>query len=150
MPAATIKFLQRMSNRLQKDWATALLLISPPQSGAVLPNWTDDDAHESCTLCSVEFSFFRRRHHCRYGLLACNSDTTSNFPCRSHSDSRHIVCGILLSIGLYWCRLCGCICCFMCSSKKSSVPRFKIRDERVCDHCFFLVLAMEPSQSTRI
>ncbi len=148
MPAATIKFLQRMSNRLQKDWATALLLISPPQSGQVLPTWTDDQAHDACTLCTVEFSFFRRRHHCRYDLVRRAVAITLTLILTLTLTVDALACVFLFHSILI--RLCGCICCFVCSSKKSSVPRFKIRDERVCDHCFFLVLAMEPSQSARM
>merc|ERR1719502_2646899 len=39
-------------------------------------DWVADDQETTCQLCSKEFTFFFRRHHCRYcGKLVCNDCT---------------------------------------------------------------------------
>ena len=40
--------------------------------------WVPDDAYSECMICRVEFSFFNRKHHCRYcGKLLCGECTPS-------------------------------------------------------------------------
>eukprot|EP00619_Florenciella_sp_RCC1007_P016277 CAMPEP_0205946648 /NCGR_PEP_ID=MMETSP1325-20131115/69158_1 /ASSEMBLY_ACC=CAM_ASM_000708 /TAXON_ID=236786 /ORGANISM="Florenciella sp., Strain RCC1007" /LENGTH=442 /DNA_ID=CAMNT_0053317735 /DNA_START=118 /DNA_END=1442 /DNA_ORIENTATION=- len=38
------------------------------------PEWADDTSTESCITCAEKFTFFRRRHHCRYcGQIFCDA-----------------------------------------------------------------------------
>ncbi|EKX42553.1 hypothetical protein GUITHDRAFT_56318, partial [Guillardia theta CCMP2712] len=48
--------------------------------------WVPDDAAAACKVCSAEFGFIRRRHHCRMcGNVVCNS-------CSGHRPRGKRVC----------------------------------------------------------
>ena len=41
--------------------------IASDVNGAILaPVWQADDTSDSCLICKKSFTFFKRRHHCRY------------------------------------------------------------------------------------
>ena len=43
-------------------------------SNRIRMQWEPDESSSSCTLCQMDFNFWRRRHHCRScGCLCCSS-----------------------------------------------------------------------------
>jgi hypothetical protein len=56
-------------------------VVGDGKKGRAQEQWVDDNALDKCMLCTVEFSMFNRRHHCRIcGSLicgACSSKTTT-------------------------------------------------------------------------
>lgn len=50
-------------------------VVSPYEAGSpVRDNWTPDNASNTCLICGSDFTFFRRRHHCRRcGNLVCGN-----------------------------------------------------------------------------
>ena len=43
-------------------------------SNSIRMQWEPDESSSSCTLCQMDFNFWRRRHHCRScGCLCCSS-----------------------------------------------------------------------------
>eukprot|EP00635_Sarcinochrysidales_sp_CCMP3193_P015079 CAMPEP_0118911974 /NCGR_PEP_ID=MMETSP1166-20130328/13436_1 /TAXON_ID=1104430 /ORGANISM="Chrysoreinhardia sp, Strain CCMP3193" /LENGTH=139 /DNA_ID=CAMNT_0006851489 /DNA_START=82 /DNA_END=498 /DNA_ORIENTATION=+ len=56
-------------------------MMQAPLLGSVLsaPKWMDDNESSVCLLCSKEFSFTNRRHHCRtcYRLTCASCSTRS-------------------------------------------------------------------------
>ena len=51
-------------------------------------SWTPDSASDHCLLCSIEFTMFRRRHHCRLcGALVCGSCSGNSLPTTSSATS---------------------------------------------------------------
>ena len=60
----------------QKSSTSPNTTRSPTQntSNSVRMQWEPDESSSSCTLCQMDFNFWRRRHHCRScGCLCCSS-----------------------------------------------------------------------------
>jgi hypothetical protein len=76
------------------------------------PKWVSDDSTSQCTKCRQPFTFFSRRHHCRY-------------------------CGEVSLIRLrFFVRLSFKIFCSDCTSYRRAIPQFSIfTPVRVCQSC---------------
>ena len=62
------------------------------------PYWVPDDALKSCMECGADFSFSRRRHHCRHcGRLVCPSCSPKKIPIPKLLESKAVrVCNLCL------------------------------------------------------
>ena len=62
------------------------------------PFWVPDDALKSCMECGADFSFSRRRHHCRHcGRLVCPSCSPKKIPIPKLLESKPVrVCSLCL------------------------------------------------------
>ena len=50
------------------------------ETGHEAPVWVPDDAHTACALCATEFTFLKRRHHCRHcGSVICGDCSRHRF-----------------------------------------------------------------------
>jgi len=57
------------------------------------PVWQQDSEASQCTVCSLEFSFFNRRHHCRRcGRVTCDSCTSKRMCLPNMGSSAVRVC----------------------------------------------------------
>eukprot|EP01102_Stenamoeba_stenopodia_P017407 TRINITY_DN6225_c0_g1_i1.p1 TRINITY_DN6225_c0_g1~~TRINITY_DN6225_c0_g1_i1.p1 ORF type:complete len:587 (-),score=132.56 TRINITY_DN6225_c0_g1_i1:89-1849(-) len=68
---------------------------SPLSMGIEKPEWQPDDAATQCRLCSTEFTFWRRKHHCRMcGHIFCTDccNTFVTFPPEFDYTSPQRVC----------------------------------------------------------
>ena len=60
--------------------------------------WVPDDMAPKCCLCRLEFSIYRRRHHCRWGLRSSNTSSSSGGGSSSSIDcSLDSSCGIIVA-----------------------------------------------------
>jgi len=58
----------------------------PPLVDRSSPKWQDDETAPACNDCEAQFSWFTRKHHCRYcGLVYCHS-------CSPHNLDGHRMC----------------------------------------------------------
>lgn len=82
-----------------------------------------DNAFEACQICTAEFTFFNRRHHCRsVGFFAKFSES---FRYSSNATCSH----------------CGRLLCGDCTSRTAALPPAfgSPGDARVCFQCFPIV-----------
>lgn len=50
------------------------------ETGHDAPAWVPDDANTECNLCKIEFTFIKRRHHCRHcGSIICGDCSRHRF-----------------------------------------------------------------------
>jgi hypothetical protein len=71
------KLMDSVFLMLRSQWAIASIIASPVRT-ATLPEWAKDEAFSNCTLCSTEYGFFTRRHHCRLcGGVFCGNCSTA-------------------------------------------------------------------------
>jgi hypothetical protein len=53
--------------------------------------WQSDDSRKNCYMCEADFTFFRRRHHCRKcGNLVCNSCSKGRATIRAHPQQQRV------------------------------------------------------------
>jgi len=54
-------------------------------------SWTPDTASDHCLLCGIEFTLFRRRHHCRLcGALVCGSCSGNSLPTTANRGGHEV------------------------------------------------------------
>jgi hypothetical protein len=83
----------------EKQWPLSVIVdVSTPSTVAstsvpVVNGWIPDEMASSCTLCSTEFTFFTRRHHCRRcGHVICNDCSQRRRNLLLHTGTEHRIC----------------------------------------------------------
>lgn len=66
------------------------------------PRWVPDDQVQECTSCKTEFTFFKRRHHCRNcGHIFCSACSSHSIPLHHYGFNKPVrVCNYCFSFQL--------------------------------------------------
>ena len=86
---------ERVHRRTHSTFKGSPLETSDMRTGSGIVPWERDESTVNCRKCNKQFTFFKRRHHCRRcGLLYCSSCSSARAQVKGHGRSPCRVCDV--------------------------------------------------------
>jgi hypothetical protein len=98
--------------------------------------WVKDEDRETCMLCQVDYGLITRRHHCRSVLYLSPIVVLPASGLAPAACFPWFVTAAVHSIESLCIRLCGGLFCAKCSNRRTDLPKFDLKDVRVCALCY--------------
>lgn len=103
MSRSTTLESNQISSIRESEWTNRFneSIVSPetssvPSTVLMPPIWVPDELVSVCTLCSLQFTFIRRKHHCRNcGQIFCNNCSSHFMPLLHYGFNKPVrVCNL--------------------------------------------------------